>query len=107
MSAATISRTPEGLAAERKPPLLSIPVKVLCAIFVLLDSISIIATSQTSRALRTIIDPTRHDFVQRLLVLELLPEYGGIVPRFRSRDSSIAPGHRTTPLGQWAAYSTA
>jgi len=67
------------------------PVEVLYAIFVLLDHISIIAASQTSRALRTIIDPTRHDFVQRLLALELLPEYGGIAPRFRSRNSSVIP----------------
>jgi hypothetical protein len=67
------------------------PVEVLCAIFVLLDPISIIATSQTSRALRAIIDPTRHECIQRLLALELLPEYGGIAPSFRFRDSSIVP----------------
>ncbi|KAK0754788.1 hypothetical protein B0T18DRAFT_399954 [Schizothecium vesticola] len=67
MSAATISR-PEGLVAM-KPPLLSMPVEVLCAIVVLLNPISLIAASQTSRALRTFIDPTRHNFIQRLLAL--------------------------------------
>lgn len=87
MPTATISHPFEGLPQ----PLLSMPVEVLCAIFVLLHPISLIATSQTSRTLRTIIDPTHHDFVQRLLALELLPESGGIVPRFRSRDSTIAP----------------
>lgn len=87
MPTATISHPPEGLA----PPLLSMPVEVLCAIFFLLDPISLIAAAQTSRALRAIIDPARHDFVQRLLALELLPGSGGIVPRFRSRDSTIAP----------------
>lgn len=48
MPTATISHPPEGLA----PPLLSMPVEVLCAIFVLLDPISLIAAAQTSRALR-------------------------------------------------------
>lgn len=73
IATATIAHPLEGLP----PPLLSMPVEVLCAIFVLLDPISLIATSQTSRTLQTIIDPTRHDFVQRLLSLELLPESGG------------------------------
>lgn len=74
-----------------KPRLLSMPFEVLCAIVLLLDPISLIAASQTSRALRTFIDPTRHDFIQRLLALELLPESGGIVPLLRARDSAITP----------------
>jgi hypothetical protein len=74
-----------------KSPLFSMPVEVLCAIVVLLDPISLIAASQTSRALRTFIEPTRHDFIQRLLALELLPESGGIVPLLRARDSAITP----------------
>ncbi|KAK1835315.1 hypothetical protein QBC39DRAFT_430916 [Podospora conica] len=83
MSAATTSR-PEGLVAM-KLRLLSMPFEVLCAIVLLLDPISLIAASQTSRALRTFINPTRHDFIQRLLALKLLPESGGIVPLLRRR----------------------
>ncbi|KAK1835634.1 hypothetical protein QBC39DRAFT_416308 [Podospora conica] len=71
--------------------LLKTPVEILCAIFTLLDPISLIAVSQTSQALRNTISPSRNDFIQRLLALELLPEFGGIVPRFRGRDGAITP----------------
>ncbi|KAK4236796.1 hypothetical protein C8A03DRAFT_45252 [Achaetomium macrosporum] len=55
-----------------------------------LDPISLIALSQTSRAWRALINPIHHDFVQRLLALELQPEHGGIVPRFTEREGSFS-----------------
>ncbi|KAK0617765.1 hypothetical protein B0T14DRAFT_433602 [Immersiella caudata] len=72
-------------------PLSTLPTEVLCVIIAHLDPISLIAVSQTSRLFRTIISPSHNDFVQRLLALELLPQYGGIVPLFRARDNALTP----------------
>jgi hypothetical protein len=59
-----------------------VPTEVLQYIVCQLDPISLIALSQTSRAWRVLINPIRHDYVQRLLALELLPKHGGIIPQF-------------------------
>ncbi|KAK3349145.1 hypothetical protein B0T25DRAFT_457803 [Lasiosphaeria hispida] len=70
---------------------LNLPTETLCLIVTYLDPVSLISLSQTSRAFRSLISPDRSHFIQRLLALELLPEFGGIVPRFRSRDNNLAP----------------
>lgn len=69
----------------------TLPVEILCDIITLSDPVTLISLSQTSRQFRGIIQPSRHDFVQRLLALELTPEHGGIVPLFRSRDNHVEP----------------
>ncbi|KAK0742662.1 hypothetical protein B0T18DRAFT_413469 [Schizothecium vesticola] len=73
----------------------TLPVEILCDIITLVDPITLISLSQTSRQFRDTIKPSRNDFVQRLLALELIPENGGIIPLFRARDSHIEPpfGH--------------
>ncbi|KAJ7260160.1 hypothetical protein C8J57DRAFT_1072452 [Mycena rebaudengoi] len=68
----------------------SLPTEILCAIIRLVDPIGLISLSQSSRALRALIQPSRDDFVQRLLALELDPALGGIVC-FRSRDNNLTP----------------
>ncbi|KAK3693096.1 hypothetical protein B0T22DRAFT_367695 [Podospora appendiculata] len=70
----------------------TLPFEILClTIIPLLSPIALIALSQTSRAFREFINPTRHDFLNRLLALELLPATGGIVPLFRPIDNLVAP----------------
>ncbi len=69
----------------------TLPLEILCIIIPLLDPISLISLSQTSRDLRHIINPKKHHFEQRLLALELLPDHGGIVPTFRARDNKLEP----------------
>ncbi|KAK4139560.1 uncharacterized protein C8A04DRAFT_32948 [Dichotomopilus funicola] len=63
-------------------PGFTLPVELCGDVVRSLDPISLIALSQTSRSWRALIQPTRRDFQQRLLALELTPEHGGIVPRF-------------------------
>ncbi|KAJ6526756.1 hypothetical protein B0H19DRAFT_1196927 [Mycena capillaripes] len=70
--------------------LLSLPIELLCAIVRLLDPIGLISLSQSSRIFRALIQPSKEDFVQRLLALELDPHLGGIV-RFRSSDNNLTP----------------
>ncbi|KAK0640558.1 hypothetical protein B0T16DRAFT_418111 [Cercophora newfieldiana] len=84
------SSSPEAAIATDLS-LITLPVEILCMTLTWLDPVSLIAASQTSRSLRNIIKPTRNDFVQRLLALELLPEFGGIVPLFRARDNAMTP----------------
>lgn len=64
--------------------LTSLPPEVIDQIIRNLDPVSLITLSQTSKELRAFINPTHHDFVRRLLALELMPEHGGIVPVLRS-----------------------
>ncbi|KAK0707959.1 hypothetical protein B0H67DRAFT_325276 [Lasiosphaeris hirsuta] len=73
------------------PPLSTLPTETLCTIVTYLDPVSLISLSQTSRAFRLLISPDHSHFVQRLLALELLPKFGGIAPRFRSRDNNLTP----------------
>ncbi|KAK0667870.1 hypothetical protein QBC41DRAFT_190744, partial [Cercophora samala] len=58
----------------------TLPVDILIDILSLLDPVSLIAVSQTSQVLRNFVNPVEHDFEQRLLALELLPEHGGPEP---------------------------
>ncbi|GAB1315335.1 hypothetical protein MFIFM68171_05545 [Madurella fahalii] len=72
-------------------PFSTLPPEIFGCIIVQLDPITLIALSETTAWLRDLIKPTRHDYVRRLLALELLPEHGGIVPLFRARDNKITP----------------
>ncbi|KAK4447169.1 hypothetical protein QBC34DRAFT_410041 [Podospora aff. communis PSN243] len=83
--------SPANTGGTELTELSTLPTEVLCVIISHLDPISLIAIAQTSRAFRTIVSPSRDDFVQRLLALELLPEFGGIVPIFRGRDNALTP----------------
>ncbi|KXX75057.1 hypothetical protein MMYC01_207769 [Madurella mycetomatis] len=74
----------------------ALPPEVVGRIISQVDPITLIALSETSTWLRDLIRPTRHDYVRRLLALELLPEHGGIVPLFRARDNKITPPPGTT-----------
>jgi len=87
MATLTILARPAG----EKPTLLTLPAEVLCVIITHLTPTSLIDLSQTSKAFRNIIKPTRGDFLRRLLAWELLPEFGGIVPLFRARDNALTP----------------
>ncbi|KAK3901825.1 hypothetical protein C8A05DRAFT_16035 [Staphylotrichum tortipilum] len=70
---------------------LHLPLEILHHVVGQLDPVSLIALSHTSAAWRALISPTRHDFVQRLLALELLPEHGGMVPLFDEREQKLTP----------------
>ncbi|KAL0469285.1 hypothetical protein QR685DRAFT_282817 [Neurospora intermedia] len=67
------------------------PLEILLIILDNVDPISLINLAQTCQTLRATIRPTRINFLQRLLALELIPEYGGIAPLLRGRDSQISP----------------
>ncbi|KAK4197914.1 hypothetical protein QBC40DRAFT_141118, partial [Triangularia verruculosa] len=66
--------------ASTQSMLYSVPPEILNGIISLLDPISLINLSQVSKSLRQYIDPIEFDFQQRLLALELLPEYGNPDP---------------------------
>ncbi|KAK4119086.1 hypothetical protein N657DRAFT_582486 [Parathielavia appendiculata] len=68
-----------------------IPPEVVQQIVRQLDPISLIALSQTSKSWRAFISPIQHDYVQRLLALELMPEHGGIVPMFDELSQKLCP----------------
>ncbi|KAK3402377.1 hypothetical protein B0T20DRAFT_459310 [Sordaria brevicollis] len=69
----------------------NVPLDIQILILGYVDPISLINLAQTCQSLRTTIQPTRANLLQRLLALELLPEYGGIVPIIRGRDNQITP----------------
>jgi hypothetical protein len=71
-------------------PYLHLPPELLNIIVGQLDPVSLIALSQTSCAWRELISPIHHDFVQRLLALELHPKHGGPVPLFTERDDTFS-----------------
>ncbi|KAG7285702.1 hypothetical protein NEMBOFW57_007995 [Staphylotrichum longicolle] len=68
-----------------------IPLEILQQIVCQLDPISLIALSQASKPWRALINPLRHDHIQRMLALELLPEHGGIVPLFDEQTAKSVP----------------
>ncbi|KAK4097739.1 hypothetical protein N658DRAFT_266372 [Parathielavia hyrcaniae] len=68
-----------------------IPPEILQQAVSQLDPISLIALSQTSKSWRAFINPNQHDYVQRLLALELTPEHGGIVPLFDEVAQKLSP----------------
>ncbi len=67
-----------------------LPLEVLQDIIRRLDPITLISLAQTCRSWRTLINPIRHDFIQRLLALELLPAHG-IVPLLDEHDMTLTP----------------
>ncbi|VUC28196.1 unnamed protein product [Clonostachys rosea] len=73
--------------ASRKflPSFKSLPRELLIDIVIKLDPIGLISLSQASRYFRAFISPSRRDFVERLLQLELTEEYGGSPFEFHAR----------------------
>ncbi|KAK3952972.1 hypothetical protein QBC32DRAFT_184242, partial [Pseudoneurospora amorphoporcata] len=69
----------------------NVPLDILLVILGYVDPISLINLAQTCQVLRATIRPTRANLLQRLLALELIPEYGGIVPLIRSRTIQVSP----------------
>ncbi len=59
--------------------MIPLPIDIQVLILPLLDSTSLISLSQTNRQFRHLIAPQRKHFLNRLLELECLPEYGGEV----------------------------
>ena len=59
--------------------MISLPIDIQVLILPFLTSTSLISLSQTNQHFRQLIDPQRKQFVNRLLELECLPEYGGEV----------------------------
>ncbi|PVH79156.1 hypothetical protein DL98DRAFT_572635 [Cadophora sp. DSE1049] len=59
--------------------MLSLPIDIQVLVLPLLSSTSLIAISQTNRYFRDLVQPDKRQFVNRLLELECLPEYGGEV----------------------------
>ncbi|EGS20280.1 uncharacterized protein CTHT_0040190 [Thermochaetoides thermophila DSM 1495] len=75
-------------------PLVDLPVEIIHEIVRQLDPASLITFSQTSKLFRAIIEPSRHEFERRLLYLELLPEYGGIIPVYCfQNNSTVSPAY--------------
>ncbi|RSM06416.1 hypothetical protein CDV31_009190 [Fusarium ambrosium] len=61
-------------------PLDLLPIELQCSFTRLLDPIGLISLSQTSKHFRHLIKPAKEHFVERLLKLETLEEYGGPTP---------------------------
>ncbi|KAK6819427.1 hypothetical protein PG987_015910 [Apiospora arundinis] len=72
----------------------SLPVEIQCCIFRHLDPITLIAFSQTSTHYRRVISPSKRNYAERLLALELLEEHGGVTSIFRPRHNVISPDWR-------------
>jgi hypothetical protein len=68
-----------------------LPPEVLIPIVQELDPITLISLSQTSRGWRAFIRPIKHDFIQRLLALELHPDYGGLTPTWDEDSQRLDP----------------
>lgn len=68
-----------------------LPAELQCAIFRLLDPISLIFISQTSSQLRDLIKPTRDHWAEFLLAQECLEEVGGKIPVFCARKNQCEP----------------
>lgn len=73
---------PRTIRAPTKKPttalrLKALPLEIVQQIIPFLDPIALISLSQTGRYFRRLISPGRAEFVDRLLALECLDEYGG------------------------------
>lgn len=68
-----------------------LPNEIQCSIVRILDPASLISISQTCRKFRNLIQPKRKHFVERLLYLECLPEYGGEPYYFQPGRSRVEP----------------
>lgn len=82
----------------------ALPTELQCAVFCLLDPVGLISISQTNRAFRNTIQPTRKNFLERLLQLELDERQGGNTPLFNPRTNALSPAW-TEPewkLMRWA-----
>ncbi|KAL4985739.1 hypothetical protein BDW68DRAFT_164512 [Aspergillus falconensis] len=77
----------------------SLPVELQCTIIRYLDPVALISLSQTNRNFRTLINPTRMHFVERLLALECREREGGPQIHF-SRFGTLDPD-RNSP--EWEA----
>ena len=69
----------------------SLPGEIQDSIYRLLDPIGLISLSQASSRLRRTIQPTKTHFVERLLALECLPEFGGPPYVFHPRGNKVDP----------------
>ena len=63
----------------------AMPHDLLVTIIQLLDPISLISPSQANKGLRSMLNPQKFHFVQRLLALETTPQYGGEYLIYKSR----------------------
>ncbi|KAJ0422022.1 hypothetical protein BJY00DRAFT_280786 [Aspergillus carlsbadensis] len=81
----------------------TLPPELQCGIIRHLDPIALISTSQTNKYFRSLINPKKIHFAERLLALECLEEFGGPEVTF-SRLGRLTPD-RTTPAwesNRWA-----
>jgi hypothetical protein len=76
----------------------SLPSELQCAIFRLLDPSALINASQTCTKFRATINPRRQHFVERLLVLECLEEFGGQHVKFQARNNDQEPAWDDTKV---------
>ncbi|KAK7928892.1 hypothetical protein PG985_005890 [Apiospora marii] len=85
----------------------ALPVEILCCILRRLDPITLIAFSQTSSHYRKIISPSKVQYAERLLALELLEEHGGVTTIFRPKHNVISPDWRDPACEsmRWACTS--
>ncbi|KLO87927.1 hypothetical protein LW93_5093 [Fusarium fujikuroi] len=67
------------------------PNEIQCQIIRLLDPVSLISVSQSSRHFRCLVNPQKRHLVERLLQVELSAEHGGPTLTYRSRDSRLEP----------------
>jgi hypothetical protein len=74
-----------------KLTLTSLPVEIQSAIYELLDPISLISVGQTNSQLRSMIQPTRHHFLESLLALECDEKGGGLTPILWANRSGFFP----------------
>ncbi|KAJ5773948.1 hypothetical protein N7457_008844 [Penicillium paradoxum] len=67
-----------------------LPAEILCSIIQYLDPAGLISISQTNVHLRSVIQPTKLDFCERLLFLESQQE-GGPTPVYNARSNELQP----------------
>ncbi|KAF4967723.1 hypothetical protein FSARC_4784 [Fusarium sarcochroum] len=69
-----------------------LPTELQCQVIRFLEPISLISVSQVNTHFRSLIKPKKRHFAERLLALELIPEYGGPTPIYSSREGRLEPG---------------
>ncbi|CAL5872592.1 uncharacterized protein PFLUO_LOCUS6857 [Penicillium psychrofluorescens] len=67
-----------GESQYSSPSLTSLPVEIQCDIYEQLDPIDLISISQTNSRLRSLINPSKRHFVERLVALETQEKHGGV-----------------------------
>ncbi|VUC31862.1 unnamed protein product [Clonostachys rosea] len=73
------------------PSLAEFPVEILTNICQRLDPVGLVSLSQSSMMFRNLTNIQKRHLVERLLALELTPEYGGGAPTLRVRDQILTP----------------